>query len=133
MLQALLDNVRQFMGQQLLSRCSPRRILLRGENYIRSDCIGECIDSSCGFSGTRIGVDANSAEIMAKTRFHEGAAGRVERLTGRAQHFVNDRRNSRIVPSSDLRVPSFALQPLFATFLTFTGRARRAAAGAFAL
>jgi hypothetical protein len=39
---------------------------------------------------------------MAETRFHEGTSGRAERLTGRAQHFVNGGRNRGIVPSSKL-------------------------------
>src|SRR5205823_12922104 len=44
-----------------------------------------------------------------------------------------NRRHNTIVSSSKFRVPSFALQPLLATFFALATRPRRAAAGALAL
>ncbi len=38
-------------------------------------------------------MDSNAAEVMAEARLHEGARRRVERLSGRTQHIVDDGRS----------------------------------------
>jgi hypothetical protein len=81
-------------------------------------------------------MNADLAEIMAEARFHERACGRVERLTGRVQHFANNRGNSKIVPRSRFRLASFAVERSLAflpTLFAFTRRPGAAAAGTFAL
>jgi hypothetical protein len=68
-----------------------------------------------------------------ETRLHERTRLGIERLAWRAQHLVDNRWREGFVPSSEFRVPSFALEPFLATLFTLACRAGRAAAVAFAL
>src|SRR5215472_13570358 len=49
------------------------------------------------------------AEVMAKTRLHQGAGAGIQRLSGRAQHLMDDRRNFL----SSRMVDGLTLQHLF--------------------
>src|SRR5215217_3248980 len=74
---------------------------------------------------------SHPAEIMSEARLHEGACGRIERLTGRAQHLVNDGRRFRtlgLVGGAALQA-----QPLRLTLSTLPGWPRSTPTGALAL
>jgi hypothetical protein len=70
---------------------------------------------------------------MTEARLHEGAGRSVERLARRAQDFVDYLGHFGIVPGSEFRVPTLALQPFLAALFAFADRTGRATAGAFAL
>src|SRR5438132_7114482 len=46
--------------------------------------------------GARIGVNADPTEVVTEARLHEGTGGAIQRLTGRAQHIVHDRRRATV-------------------------------------
>src|SRR5579864_1731520 len=57
---------------------------------VAADCIGESVDCACGLRGFGAGVNANTAEIVAESRFEERSSRSVQRLAGRSQHLVHD-------------------------------------------
>jgi hypothetical protein len=54
--------------------------------------VGASAYGACRFRCLWVGVNANVAEIMSEARFHEGARFRIQRLTRRAQCFLDDGR-----------------------------------------
>jgi hypothetical protein len=67
---------------------------------------------------------------MAKAWFHECSDLGVERLTGRAQHLMHNRRRERLVR---LAIVDLALQPLLAAVFALAAWPARAATSALAL
>ena len=104
----LLRHMDQLVGQQSFSRLGSRRILVRSKHHITPHRVGEGVHCSrrLRIPGTR--VHTHVTEVTPEARLHQGADFRIERLPGRAQHLVNDRRHaSRLCP-----LPFFSLQAL---------------------
>jgi hypothetical protein len=78
-------------------------------------------------------VNPNMTEIVPEAGFEERASSGAERLAGRAQDFVNDRRSRRATRLGGCRGGGSSLQAFVAAFGAFTCHARRPAAGALAL
>src|SRR5574337_572609 len=74
-------------------------------------------------------MDADGAEVMSETRLEEGASLRVERVAGRAQYVMNDRRHGHR-PASAVRE---ALESLPGAAFAFATGGRVRTAGALAL
>ena len=90
----LLHHMCQFVRQQAISRCGLRGVFTCGKHHIVPHRVCQRIDRSRRLSRLPAGVHAHPAEIVAEARLHERACGRIERLAGRAQHFVHDVRHT---------------------------------------
>jgi hypothetical protein len=83
----------EFVSEEVAAGGGVRGKLAGGEDDVAADGVRESADSVSRLCSTRVGVDANAAEVVTETRFEEFAAGRVEGRTGGAEDFMNDRRN----------------------------------------
>jgi hypothetical protein len=83
--------------------------------------------------GPRRRVEGHSAEIMTKARFHEGTGRDIQRLAGRAQDFMDNRRRQGVILSLEFGVPGLPLQALLPAFLALPRRTGVATTLAFAL
>jgi hypothetical protein len=90
---SLLNCVRKFMREQVTTSRRIWRILARAENNILTHRVGVSIYCACGFGCLRVIVNSHAAEIVAESVPHEGPRLGVERMPGRAEHAVNNRRN----------------------------------------
>src|SRR5262249_15636520 len=88
----LLDDVSEFMSQQMQPPRSIGRKLLPSENNVGSDCVCKRVDGARRFFRATVSVDGDLAEVMTETRFHEPARCRVERAAGRLDYVLNDLR-----------------------------------------
>ena len=77
------------MGQQVLARRRARIILTTSESDVMADGERLRLQGLVQFSGLAVRVYTHPTEVVLEARLHEGTSARVERLTGRAQYFVN--------------------------------------------
>ena len=76
----LLDNVRQFVSDQMPPRGCLRRILPCSKDHISSDRIGQRTDGVRRFCRPFIGMHTHLGKIMAKACVEIHLCGRIERL-----------------------------------------------------
>lgn len=88
-----LQNMSQFVSQKASSRRGIQGVTRIAKNNVTANRIGIRVNRSCGLSRCRVSVDADVAEIMAKTTLHEAPCVAIERLPGRVEHLSDDRRN----------------------------------------
>jgi hypothetical protein len=86
----LLNRVCQFVREKLASTAAGRRVATRAEHDIATDRVRAGPNHSGRLRRSAIGVDAHAAEVGAEPGFHQGASAWIERLSGCAQHVVND-------------------------------------------
>jgi hypothetical protein len=79
-LQALLDDVRQFMREEIIPLSRGRSITIGVESNILTYCISNCIDGTCGSCGLLVCVHAHTAEVLTKARLEERARSGLESL-----------------------------------------------------
>ncbi len=77
----LLHDVRQLMGQKLLTRHRIRLITTRGKDDVTYDRIGRCVQITGRFCREVIVMDAHMPEIMPEARFEKAACRAIERPT----------------------------------------------------
>ena len=114
---ALLDDMRQFMRQQMISRAGARFVLACAKNDVVADRIGQCIDRTRGFRRSRIRVHPDTTEIGTKARFHRSTGGLGQRLPSRCEYLMHDRRGfgtclvigSGVLSRNAIRAARFAL------------------------
>ncbi len=87
-----MKDVRQLVSQQPLSFGRPRRVLSLAESNVPTDRVGPGIDCLSRLGRAAVGVNLDAAEVVTEAELHEVARLRVERLTGRAQYFIDDGR-----------------------------------------
>ena len=76
---SLLNDVRQFVREQLPSVRALRRVLRRPEHDIAPRRVSQRVHRPRRLCRTRVRVHAHVAEVLAETVLHLGARGRVER------------------------------------------------------
>ena len=86
----LLDDMRQFMSQQVLSGFTPAHSA-GTEHDVRAERKGVRGNRPSSRCGDAIRVDTNSAEIMTKARFEKVPRRGIEWMALLAQHFIYDR------------------------------------------
>jgi hypothetical protein len=91
----LLDRVCQLMCEQMQPSPLARLILTASEDNVRTNCVSRSIDGAHRLCGLRTCVDSDPTEIVTEARLHHSACAVVQRLTGRSQHFMHDRRRKR--------------------------------------
>lgn len=127
----LLNHMRQFVREETLAFVCVRRVLTPTENDLMADAVGKGVHCFGRLHSPMVRMNSHPAEIMPEARFHEGARRSVQRLAGRAENFMHNRRHF-----VRLRASGTALQcilPFLAASFALAARAGRAAAGAFAL
>jgi len=67
--------------------------LFRRENDVPPYRVSQRIHRPRRLGSYPVGMHPHPAEVVAEARLHESARVRVERLAGRAQHLVHDRRH----------------------------------------
>src|SRR5260370_29750512 len=95
--------MRQFVRQGK-SAGEVATIPISAEDYVRADCVRAGVDCFRRFRGPRIGVHSHPTEVVSKARFEECARRRVERLAGRTQDFVHNRRSLERAAKFTIRV-----------------------------
>jgi hypothetical protein len=111
----LLNDVGQFVRQQISSGSAAGRVLPRSKDHFPSDGVRQGIHSPCGFRCVCIRMHANMTEVVAEARLHESACGGIKRFPWRAQYLMDDRRYFRWL-SLTRRA---SLESLLAAFATF--------------
>lgn len=79
---ALLHCVRELVCQQVPPWSGVRIVLAGIEDDVLPDRVGMRIDSPRGIRRSRIGVNANAAEISSESWFHEGSRRSIQRTSG---------------------------------------------------
>ena len=92
----------QLVREQLLALRGARREATGAEDDVVADREGVRVDGVRGLLRGGVGVHAHAAEVVTEARLHRRPRRLVERLTGRAKHFVDDRR--RVVETDVLRL-----------------------------
>ena len=82
----------RYRGSAPLSFRRLRRKLLGAEDNFSPHGKSSCDQLPSRVRGSGVGVDPHPRKVVSKTRLHEGAGRRIERLTGSEQHFVDERR-----------------------------------------
>src|SRR5262245_16419683 len=85
----LLNDMGQFMGEQLSAGRGSWPVVSLAEDNLRADGVGQSIYCMSGFAGAGVGMHAHFAEVMSEARLHDGPCRGVEWLAGRAQDFVD--------------------------------------------
>src|SRR5262249_40874556 len=80
----LLHHVTEFVSKETLARVRARRKLSGAKNQIVANCKSVGAHRFGCFSRARVVVNAHSAEVMTKARFHEPTRPLVQRLRRRA-------------------------------------------------
>src|ERR1700728_2316158 len=88
----LLCNVEQLMRHQPTSFAGSRRVAAVGECEMIAHRVCHGVDGARRFRRERIGMHAHVAEVVAKARLEERSRVSIERLTGRTQNLIHDRR-----------------------------------------
>jgi hypothetical protein len=101
----LLSDMSQFMGQQVLTFTSPRRILPGSKNNVLPHGVSPGRYGTGGLGRSGIRVHAYRTEIVAKGSLHETARHWIERLPTVIDYRLNNRRN--LIGGSELRRRSF--------------------------
>src|SRR5271157_1609795 len=85
----LVNHMRQLVGKQSPPLGGTRAVpaLCKDDLVATGESFGG--DRSGGFGSNGAGVHTHLAKIVTEARLHEGASRRIERLTGRAQYFVD--------------------------------------------
>ena len=94
-LPALLDDMCQFVRQQLLSDSGGRLVLIGLERDMRADGVGPRANVLNPLASLRVSVNADLAEVVAQARLQLGTRGGIQRLARRVQHLVDGRRHDR--------------------------------------
>jgi hypothetical protein len=104
----LLSHMSQLVSQQLFSCLCSRRILVRSKYHITFHGVGEGVHGPRRFRIPGIRVHTHATEVTPEARLHKVADFRIERLSRKAQHLVNDRWHTsrlRTAPVSPLQAP----------------------------
>lgn len=84
----LLDDVSQFVGKQMATGVRVRREFRCAEDDVPTYRVGLGVQVTGRSLGSGVGMDANSAEVLAKPGFEIVSSGRVERPAWRTQDVV---------------------------------------------
>jgi hypothetical protein len=87
---ALLQHMRELMPEEVHALVATRRVLLRPEDHVLPDRVGQRIDGPHRGGRGRIGVNPHPAQVMGEPGFHELPGRRIERLAGCRYHLVYD-------------------------------------------
>src|SRR5262249_47507379 len=89
--------------------------------------IGQGVRGSRRFLGLRSGMDAHVAEVEIEARFHKCPRLRIERLSGEAQHVMDDGRSRGVGTGKTLRLQLRVLMSVAGpTFFTSSSAVTRA-------
>ena len=77
---ALLERVRQLVGDQALACLGSRSIRARGERYMGPCSVRERSDGARRDGRMVVRMNADMGKVVSEARFEEGASGCVERL-----------------------------------------------------
>jgi hypothetical protein len=88
----LLHGVAQLVGKQTAARGGLGIVLPGGEDRVLADGVGQGMHGLRRFLGTRPGMDADGAEVVADARLHEGAGVRVKGAASGAKRLMHDGR-----------------------------------------
>jgi len=89
----LLHDMNQLVREDTTSRTCSRSIVTLSEYNITPNCVRQRVHRACRLRRLRVSVHSHLAEVVAETRLEERAGRTIERLAGRAQHFMYNRRN----------------------------------------
>ena len=67
--------------------------LAGAEDDVPADRVGASTHGTGGFGGAVIGMDTYLGKVVAEAGFEEAARSKVERMAGRAEDFVYERRS----------------------------------------
>jgi hypothetical protein len=87
---AALRNVYQLVRQQPPARPSLRLKPTAVEYDVAADGVSNRVDGLGRFRSTHIRVNANRAEVLSQTRFHQRSVAVVQGIAGAAQHVVHN-------------------------------------------
>jgi hypothetical protein len=89
----LLNDVRQFMGQQPSTRLPVGLVLTLAKDDVLPDGVSPGVHCAGRGRALTVRVYPDGGEVVVEARFHSLTRSRVQRLTGRAQNFVHDGRH----------------------------------------
>src|ERR1700694_5408210 len=98
------------MRDQILSRWSSRFVLIPTEDDMLTYRVSQSVNRPRRLRRLRIRMNPHIAKIMPKSWLHECASLRVQRVAGRAQHFVDDGWDFAVLSLIGRRSIGFALQ-----------------------
>src|SRR5262245_6870165 len=84
----------QLVREQSLPSVGCRCVLSGAKHQMMADGVGVRTYGTRALGRTRISVHANAAEVVAETLLHQSACRALERLAGRLQNLVYDRRRA---------------------------------------
>src|SRR5438128_2369486 len=90
---ALLNGVREFMGNEFVSLTCCWRILSYAKHHVLPSSVRQGIYRPRRLRRLGIGVHPHLAKVMTKAQFEESLRCWIKWLAGRAQHLVNDGRH----------------------------------------
>src|SRR5579863_2713574 len=93
-------HMRKLMAEKTLSRRGMRLVFSLGKNQVLAECISTRIQRARRLRCSLVRVYAHFGKVVAKARLKQGTGGLVQRLAGRVQHLMHDRRGSSAVRAS---------------------------------
>ena len=127
----LLDHVGQFVGQEFPARARRGREPAGIKYHVVTDGVRDRVHGASRLRCPGVGVDPYATEVVAEPQLEIRLSGIVQRLAGRAQDLVHDRRGqSGAVSPCNLALNAQVLLAALCAHLTHPGCA---AASAFAL
>ena len=87
---ALLDDVRELMGEKALAPGSSGRVGPAAEGDILPHGVGERVDFLCARARPPVGMHPHPAEVMAETGFHRPPGRLLQRLPARRDRFRDE-------------------------------------------